>query len=363
MSVRQRVQSVGLGARLQRVRRNWRLLVRLMISTGAAYGIATYVFGHQQAFFAPIAAVIALLAGTGRRQRVVFELVLGVAFGVLVGELLILAIGRGAWQMALVASLTAVVAMLFNLRGMALTQAINSGVLLAAVVPLPGVADPALTRFTDALIGGFCGFAMVFVLPRNTVRDIDENVQELLSRLGGILFRIADAMRANDADLAERALTEARDAQDIIDNLRATATNVSEVVRMAPLRWSQRADVDRYAGSVDDLDNAMRDARVMARRVMSMLRHREQPPEGLIAAVETLESAVRIYADTVASTTDLEKANERLVQASDLAIHAMADRLTINTASIAAQVRSLAADLLMAGGVPRSALDELLETD
>lgn len=363
MSGRHRANGVSLADRLLRVRRGWRLLLRLAVSTGGAYGIATYILGHDQAFFAPIAAVIVLVAGTGRRQRVVFELVLGVAFGVLVGELLILGIGRGAWQMALVASLTAVVAMLFNLRGMALTQAINSGVLLAAVVPLPGASDPALTRFTDALIGGLCGLAMVMVLPRNTVRDIDESVQQLLSRLGGVLFRIADAMRTSDADLAEQALTEARDAQEIIDTLRSTATNVSEVVRIAPMRWSQRADVDRYAGSVNDLDNAMRDARVLARRVMSMLRHGEQAPEGLIAAVETLESAVRIYADTVASTVDLEQANERLVEASDLAIHAMGDRLTINTASIAAQVRSLAADLLMAGGVPRIALDDLLDTD
>lgn len=354
---------MSLVDRLLRVRRGWRLLLRLAISTGVAYGIATQVLGHQQAFFAPIAAVIALVAGTGRRQRVVFEMVLGVAFGVLVGELLILAIGRGTWQMALIASLTAVVAMLFNLRGMALTQAINSGVLIAAVVPLTGAANPALTRFADALIGGMCGLVMVVVLPRNTVRDIDDSVQQVLSRLGGVLFRIAGAMRTSDAELAERALTEARDAQEIIDTMRATATNVSEVVRIAPMRWSQRADVDRYAGSVDDLDNAMRDARVLARRVMSMLRHGEQPPAGLILAVETLEAAVRIYADTVASSVELEQANERLVEASDLAIRAMTDRLTINTASIAAQVRSLAADLLMAGGVPRSALDDLLDTD
>src|SRR5690606_37374270 len=146
----------------------------------------------------------------------------------------------------------------------------------------------------------------------------------------------------------------------IIDTLHATAVNVSEVARLAPMRWSQRADVERYAGSVNDLDNAMRDARVLARRVMSMLRHRERPPSGLTEAVATLESAVRIYADEVATVTDLERANARLVEASDLAMRAMADRLTVNTASIAAQVRSLAADLLMAGGVPRADLDDLL---
>lgn len=354
---------VSVRDRLERVRRSWRLLLRLAVATGGAYTIATYAFGHSQAFFAPIAAVITMMAGAGRRQRVVFELVLGVAFGVLVGEMLILAIGRGGWQMALIASLTAVVAMLFNLTGMALTQAINSGVLLAAVVPLSGAANPALTRFTDALIGGLCGFLMMLVLPRNTMRDIDESLQQLLSGLAGVLTDVGRALRTNDAEPADRALAAARDAQPIIESLHSTATNVSEIVRLAPLRWHQRADVERYAGSVNDLDNAMRDARVMARRVASMLRHGERAPERLAEAVETLTEAVQIYADEFASAVDLERANERLVRASDLAMRAMGDRLTVNTASIAAQVRSLAADLLMAGGVPRSALDDLLDVD
>ncbi|MBA4608317.1 FUSC family protein [Aeromicrobium sp. Marseille-Q0843] len=354
---------VSVRDRLERVRRSWRLLLRLAVATGASYAIATYAFGHSQAFFAPIAAVIAMMAGAGRRQRVVFELVLGVAFGVLVGELFILAIGRGAWQMALIASLTAIVAMLFNLTGMALTQAINSGVLLAAVVPLAGTANPAVTRFTDALIGGLCGFVMMLPLPRNPRRDIDESLQKLLAGLAEVLTHVGDAMRTHDVSVAEKALTEAREAQPVIESLQATATNVSEIARLAPLRWNQRADVARYAGSVNDLDNALRDARVLARRVASMLRHGEQAPERLTESVETLVTAVRIYADEFASAVDLERANERLVHASDLAMHAMGDRLTINTASIAAQVRSLAADLLMAGGVPRAALDDLLDVD
>ncbi|MCD9153621.1 FUSC family protein [Aeromicrobium duanguangcaii] len=354
---------VTIRERLGRVRENWRLLLRLAVATGGAFTIATYLLGHAQAFFAPIAAVITMMGGAGRRQRVVFELVLGVAFGVLVAELLILLIGRGGWQMALVASLTAIVAMLFNLRGMALTQAINSGVLLAAIVPVAGHATPAVTRFTDALIGGMCGFVMMLVLPRNTKRDIDASLQQLLRGLADVLDKIAQAMRTDDAALADAALTEARDTQPIIESLYSTAANVSEIARLAPLRWSQRADIERYAGSVDDLDNAMRDARVLARRVAAMLRHDEKVPTGLTDAVEILIHAVQIYGDEFASAVDLARANDRLVEASDLAMRALPGRLTVNTASVAAQVRSLAADLLMAGGVPRTALDDILDVD
>jgi hypothetical protein len=204
---------------------------------------------------------------------------------------------------------------------------------------------------------------MMLLLPRNTMRDIDESLQTLLAGLAGVLTHVGEAMRTDDAALADAALDEARDAQPIIESLHATAANVSEIVRLAPLRWNQRADVERYAGSVNDLDNALRDARVLARRVASMLRHGEHAPARLTDAVETLVAALQIYSDEFASAVDLDRANERLVEASDLAMRAMGDRLTVNTASIAAQVRSLSADLLMAGGVPRAALDDLLDID
>src|SRR5690606_27531751 len=136
--------------------RRWRLALRLAVSTAAAYGFATYVLGHEQAFFAPIAAVIVIIAGAGQRSRATVELVVGVSIGVLVGELLILAIGRGWWQIALVVSLALVVGTLLGLKGLALTQAVNSALLLAAVVPAPGVVDPALTRFLDSVVGGIC---------------------------------------------------------------------------------------------------------------------------------------------------------------------------------------------------------------
>ncbi len=349
--------------RIGRIRRSWRLLIRLALATGGAYAIARYGFGHPQPFFAPIAAVIALTAGAGQRQRIVFEMVLGVAFGVLVGELLIQLIGRGVWQIALVAAGTAVVAMLFNLKGIALTQAINSGLLLAAVLPYPGAGNPAATRFLDALVGGMCGLAMVFLLPRNSAREIDESQQSLLARLGEVLGKVAQAMRTANPDLAEAALEQARQTQPMIDALRATSATATEVVKLAPMRWSQRAEVERYLASVNDLDNALRDARVLARRVAAMLRHGEQGPPALAESIEILIEAIEIYADEFATSTALEGANSRLVDASNTAIGSMAQELTVNTASVAAQVRSLAADLLLAGGVPKAALDDLLDVD
>ena len=60
------------------------------------------MLGHRNAFFAPVAAVIALGLAPGNRTRRAVEIVLGVGVGIAVGDLLITAIGRGPVQVGLV---------------------------------------------------------------------------------------------------------------------------------------------------------------------------------------------------------------------------------------------------------------------
>ncbi|MCW2770223.1 MAG: hypothetical protein JWR27_1656 [Aeromicrobium sp.] len=347
--------------RVRVLRRRWRTLLRLSLGTATAYFFATHVLDHRQAFFAPVACVIVLIAGAGLRGRTSYELVLGVSIGVLVGELLILGIGRGAWQMALIVTLTVTIATLLGLKGLALTQAANSSVLLAAVVPVVGAGNPAITRFLDALVGGAVGLAMILLIPRNAVRDIDREVQVFLNRLGGILSRIAQSLRTIDAALADIALQEARSMQPLVESMTSTAANVSEIARMSPMRWRQREHVETYVSTVHDLDNAVRDARVMARKTSALLRHGERVPAGMDQAIDALARAIGIFADDLSERDDFEEARQQLVEAARMATVALPEAMTMNSAAIAAQIRSLAADLLYASGYSRDEIDERLE--
>lgn len=349
------------GDRLRLLRRRWRLMLRLGAASSLAFLVATQVFGHQQAFFAPIAAVVVITAGGGLRGRTLFEVVVGVALGVLVGELIILTIGRGPAQMALVVLLTVAAATLTGIRGLALTQAASSAVLLAAVVPVPGAGNPALTRFLDALVGGLCGMAMVLLIPRNPVRDIDAEVQRLLRQLASVLRGTGRALRESDSTVADDALTRARGLQSSIESLDATAANVSEIARMSPLRWRQRDHLALYVGAVRDFDNAIRDARVLARRASAMLRHGETGPDALWLSVEELAEAVDLVADDLSTLDDFAGARERLVAAVRIAVEALPATMTLNTAAITAQVRSIAADLLYVCGATRDEIDEALD--
>ncbi|MFT4187914.1 MAG: FUSC family protein [Aeromicrobium sp.] len=352
-----------MNERLTTLRRRWRLILRLSVSTAAAYAVALHALGHPQPFFAPVAAVIVIIAGVGQRSRTMIELVVGVAVGVFVGELLILAIGHGAWQMAVIVALTVVVATLVGLKGLALTQAANSGVLLAAVLPVAGGGDPALTRFLDALVGGLCGLAMVLLLPRDPVRDVNRQVQRLLDLMAEVLDRVARSMRTGDPALCEVALGQARDSQPLMDTVSATALNVEEIARMSPMRWRQREELQRFVGSVRDLDNAIRDTRVLARRVAAMLRFAESAPPEMEVAIRRLAGAVRLYAEALSSQGSFLEARDEVVEAARIAITCLSGEMTINAAAIGAQVRSLAADLLAASGVGRDEFADLLAFD
>lgn len=347
--------------RLWVLRKRWRLLLRLSVATSGAFFVATVLLGHQQAFFAPIAAVIVLIAGAGLRGSTLWELVVGVAVGVLVGELLVLWIGRGPLQMALIVVLAVVVSTLVGLKGLALTQAANSSVLLAAVIPVAGAGNPAVTRFLDALVGGLVGLATVLLIPRNPVRDIDREVQRILRNLSTILQRLSQAIRTVDADLAADQLQQAREMTPQVEAMTSTAANVSEVARMSPMRWRQRDHVETYVATVRDLDNAVRDVRVLCRRMAAMLRFGEQPPSGLDVALDQLARAIEIFADDLSEHDDFEEARAALVEAARLASTALTDRMTINSATIAAQIRSLAADLLYASGSTRDEIDDRLD--
>lgn len=348
---------LGFTGRLVLVRNRWRTLTRLAVATAGAYAVSTHVLGHEQAFFAPIAAVIVLLAGVGLRQRLLVELVLGVSLGVLVGELLVLSIGRGAWQLGLIVLLVTGSAFFAGLKGVALTQAANSAVLLTAVIPAAGADNPAVTRFVDALVGGACGLAMVLLLPRNATRDIDLEVRPLLEELERILDGVATAMRTADPAPAEAALDRARGLQAKVNAAMTTAANVAEVATMSPMRWGQRAEVARYAGVLSDIDNAIRDARVLARRTSSMLRLGESCSPQLLSAVEALSRGVHLFEDGLSRVGDQSAAQDELIRSVRLAVEGLRDDITLNKAAIVAQVRSLAADVLFASGMTRDELD------
>ncbi|MDQ3627700.1 MAG: FUSC family protein [Actinomycetota bacterium] len=355
--------NLGVTRRLHLLSRSRVLILQLCVACSVAWLIASALLDHPQPFFAPIAAVIALAGGAGQRRRAVLELVVGVAIGIAVGELILSVIGRGAWQLFLVVGLAAALAVVSGLGRMALLQAVNSAVLISVVIPTAGGSgSAAANRFVDALVGGLVGLAVTALLPVNPVRQVEQEVSEVLSRLAGVLQLLSTSLRFGDPGPAWTALHEARAMEPQVQSLTEVLSTASEVSRVAPLRWNQRDHLGLYVSTWRYVDHAVRDARVLARRVETLLRRSVPPPVGLDAALEDLAHAVRIFASDLSEQDRFDEAVTLLVETARAATIGLDPQAPLSAVAAVAQVRSLAADLLYATGLGSRDVDELFKT-
>ena len=350
----------SLRRRLRRLTGSSLLIVQICVAASAAWLIATALVGHVQPFFAPVAAVITVTAGLGQRLRVVIDLVVGVSLGIGIGELLIGVIGRGTWQLALVVALAALTALLLDVGRRAVTQACTSAILLVTVVPSEAsTGGAALERFVDALVGGVVGLLAIALIPANPVRRLDREVGAVLGELAWLLHEAARALRWSDPGVAWTALQRGRALQGPLQALSDTANNARELSRIAPLRWQQRGHVQLYARALRHIDHAVRDARVLVRRVHTMLRRGDRDGKVLAPVIEELAAAVRLFADDLAEDR-FDEVRAALLETTRNATAVLESPHSFGVTVVVAQIRSLAADLLYATGVTAVERDEML---
>ena len=324
------------------------------LGAGMAWLIAHDVVGHEQPFFAPIAAVISLGISLANRLRRAAELVVGVSLGVLVGDLLALVIGTGWWQIALVVTLAVGVAVLANGGTLLVNQAGASAVLVVTLLPTGEVGG--LDRCVDALIGGAVGLLVATAFPSDPVAPVRHAARALLDELAAVLRAVADGLRAGDTTAALRALERARSSQPLIDAVRGAVRGGREVTVVSPLQRRRRGVLARYDELAERADYAMRNARLLARRAHAALADGEPPIAELPDVLGELAAAVGRLTAELTREGDPTRARQPVV---DVVRHAkvMADDaaalLGPSEQVLVAQVRSIALDLLQATGLSR----------
>jgi hypothetical protein len=322
-------------------------IVQTAVAAGLAWVVARDVVGHESPFFAPIAAIIALGVGQGRRIRRAAEMALGVAVGITIGDLLIGIIGQGAAQIALLVILAMSVVVLLGGSTMVIGQAATS-VALVATVPGGG----GVTRLVDALVGGAVGLAVLAIVPENPVREARRAADALVAEVAATQDDIADALARRDGEGAEAALARARALDELAAQLARTVETMAETALLAPTRWRSREDLDRYAGATLQLELALRGTRVLARAALRCVELDPVVPAELSRAVAELGAAVRAVGEALGGGDDAV-ARERALHAVELATDAAGARASLSVSAVVAQVRSIATDLLAAIGTPR----------
>jgi uncharacterized membrane protein YgaE (UPF0421/DUF939 family) len=212
---------VSMRTRLERLRTAWRSILQAGVAAALAWILATEVFGHDRPFFAPVSAIITLGLTVSERGRRAAEVAVGVALGIAVGDLLVLGIGVGAAQLALVVMLATSLAIFLGSGQMLASQAAVSAALVATLQPpTDGVT---FARFIDALAGGAVALIVnAIVLPADPVAILRNALRPVLDELAGTLDDIAVAILERDRDMAERALRRARSIDELSGNFSST---------------------------------------------------------------------------------------------------------------------------------------------
>ena len=338
---------LSIRARVGRVRAKGWHLVQAAVAAGVAYYIAADVLGHPTPFFAPIAAVVCLGTSYGQRLRRVAEVTLGVAVGVLIADLLVLALGTGAWQIALIVALSMSTALLLDAGGLFVTQAAVQSVVVATLAPSGG---QALLRWTDAVVGGAVALVAATVVPRAPLRRPRDQAAVVVDTIAELLRGASRGMRDGDVEETLDLLADARESDVVIGELRQAAAEGLSVVRSSPFRARHREPLRQLADLVEPLDLALRNTRVIVRRT-AVAAYRHSPvPEAyaqlcadLAAALDEVSAELRADRSPAAvrpRLLELGEASARLPRSTELSAEV-----------VLAQLRSVIADLLRMTGM------------
>jgi uncharacterized membrane protein YgaE (UPF0421/DUF939 family) len=358
-------------AGLRRVREDWLRIVEATIAAAVAWLIAARLLHHSQPFFAPAAALIVLGVTRGQRMQRAVEIVVGVAVGVLVADLITHALGPGTiGAVVVVTVLTLTTAVLLGGGPILAVQATVSAVFVAVVGP--SGTPLGIGRFQDALIGGLVAL-LVNQLPlhRSPVRVVVGEAADVFDTLSKVLEQTADALEAHDLERAQDALEQARATDSAVAAFQQAVTVGLESSRLDPLRRQRQMLLKRYEDVARQIDYAVRNTRVLARAVLVATRGPSRTPKGLCDAIRDLAEAVRALSAALTGEPEHEETNMRLVREKALsgvrrASAALAPGTPLPVIGIVWQVRSTAVDLLRGTGMELAAVldatDEALGT-
>jgi uncharacterized membrane protein YgaE (UPF0421/DUF939 family) len=333
--------------RTSRLRAGLWTIAQTSIAVGAAWLIAQQV--NDSPFFAPISAVISLAATRGQRTTRAIELVLGVAVGIAIADLIVSALGTSTLVLMLVVALSMGAALLLGGGSILVSQAGVSAIFVTTVEQPHGFTP---NRFIDALIGGTVALLVSQVLlPRDPVLAVRNAVHALSARLGLALRETAAALREGDLDRARRALDVARSAGTNLEDFADAVDVARETITVRPPVWRARERLPLYAGAVAQLDLAVRNTRVLARRAVSMVRRHGPAPSGLAEAVDCLAEALDQLVDHLDDPQSETSSRRRALEAARRATAVLDEDHSLSTSALVAQVRSTAVDLLRGSGL------------
>ena len=341
---------VSARARAVRLRDAARAILQATIAATLAWLVATEVIGHSQPFFAPVSAMITLGLTQGERGRRAVEVVLGVTLGIAIADLLVIWLGAGWWQLALVVALSMTIALLLGSGQMFAQQAAVSAALVATLQPPDG--GVSFARAVDALLGGSIALAIsALVLPAHPGRMVRNAAAPVLAELAGVLEDVADALAGRSRDAAQAALARGRGIEELERDLDEALVAGRETALLAPPRRRLLGTVAVYADAATQIDLAVRNVRVLARSARRAIDLDENVPPDVAEALRELAAAVRALEPALDDPERGDAVREPALRAAGRATLVLQRTGNMSVTVIVSQIRSTTVDLLRGTGM------------
>jgi uncharacterized membrane protein YgaE (UPF0421/DUF939 family) len=316
-------------------------MLQSAVAAGIAWLVAEHALSVSRPLFAPIAAIISLGFTTGRRGRQAVSVVLGVAVGIAVADLIHVALGPGAAQIGLIVILAMSATLLVSESPGAVVQAGVTGLIVAATPQHSGISA---ARLLEAAIGG--GVALVFsqlLFPVDPQRRAREAVADLVR---GIAATLADTRALLRAEREDGVLDAALAVDRRRGELEETIAQAAEAMRLTPRHRRRLGVLRRYDDARRWLDLAVRDL-VNVSRGAGRLERDEERAAAAEAAGELAAAAEALLPDVATADADAVRAH---VEAAGRLVPPE-DELTFTGAFVASSLLDLAEDLARAAGV------------
>lgn len=337
-----------------RVRVSWWSIGQSALGGAAAWELAVRVLGHQAPFFASVAAIVCLSISVLNRLRRVVEIAIGVAIGVGLGDLLVRQIGHGGVQLGLVVLIAMSVALLLDGGGLIVNQAALQAVF---VVALPPPAGGYVGRWLDALIGGATALVIAFLLPGDPRPAMRRGIGSLARAAAESLRLSTSSARAQDAEGALAALDGLRSTQPMISRWEEAVRSAEEISRLSPLRRHAEPEIETHRRAVLPLDRAVRNLRVVLRRMVTVVEDSAHDgPEIPPAVLDRIDELAGALFTLPAALLEPDGEGGRRAVA---ALSGVAGRLdptelgarSMSATVVVAQLRSAVVDLLQVPGL------------
>jgi uncharacterized membrane protein YgaE (UPF0421/DUF939 family) len=351
LSARIDVARTGQRAR-RRVLDSFGAVLQAAVAASLAWLVAHRVLGHQEPFFAPIAAAISLSTSHIQRSRRIAQMVAGVLLGIGVAEVLtpLLGISTAALGVIVLVTMIVTIAVGFGFFGdgmMFPNQAAASAVLVVAVHKHGTGAE----RAVDVLVGGAVALVLgVGLFPAQPLSILADAESDVLRTLAGKLGEVIEILRAGGNAADEWTLAAGHAIHRQLAALARARATARVNVRVAPRRFALRPAVDAEVHRTARVD-------LLANAVLSLIRAatlrsdgRQAPPAELL---ETIASLAEGLSDLAAAERPWPPALLTEVQRrADDAIAQVSAREVDPDQVVASILRAAARDLIAVIEVP-----------